>query len=294
MFSLIEFLLIQALVNLQRNRVMSTAAVATMALMLSIAGGFSILAWQLDGAARSLPSRFEMVVFLKDNVSNERIKAVSKKLKQSPHVLSVTFKSRNDAWLEYTKSLPKEVVQQLVDNPLPHSYVVRLADANDMAKVSSWISSLPEVEVVNDGRADVRLILKVAKWIRWIGITLAVLLLAVTVFIVHNTIRIAIHARRREIRTMQLIGATSHTIRAPFLLEGIIQGLAGGLLSWLLLYGVADFTSKYTARTLPILRSLNAPEVSFGMVGLILAAIGCLIGLAVSVISVQRYLKEVG
>ncbi len=289
----IEFLVEEALVNLRRNGLMTLAAIGTVALALAVFGGFGLIIWRLERLANSLPPKFAVDVFLKDSVSRQRAQELQKEFETHPNIASVTFKPKEQAWPEFQKELQQEITAALPYNPLPDSFIIQLKDPSRTGDVSKWLKSLPEVDAVRDAKEEVDIILSVATVVRWIGIAGTILLLIATSVIIYNAVRLTVFARRREIRVMQLIGATSGTIRAPFVLEGVVQGLLGAWIACGLIFGVSQLVSHFVMRKLVFIESLGGSPMPVWVVFVVLSVLGAVIGGAVSTLSVRKYLQVV-
>ncbi len=289
-FTIIEFVVQEAFVNMVRNRLMTLAAVATMALTLAILGGFGVMGWKLEREVNALPAKFEMKVYFKDGIDYKREMVVQKKISQSPHVAKVAYTSKEKAWNLAKSTYDKAITQGLPANPLTDELKVLLKDAAMTEDVSSWLRSLPEVDEVVDSRDEVTILLKLQTGLRVAGAVLTFILLIASVVIIHNTIRLTISSRKEDIRIMQLIGAASSTIRTPFVLEGVVQGLLGAGVALGLLWAVMIAIMNYVKSVIPM-GMTNSP-VPMGTVALVLAVIGMLIGGVVSSVSLRRYLKE--
>ncbi len=289
----IEFLVEEAFVNLRRNGLMTLAAIGTVALALAVFGGFGLILWRLERLANSLPPKFAIDVFLKDSVPRARAQELQKQFEQHPDIAQVTFKPKEQAWPEFQKELQQEITTALPYNPLPDSFIIQVKDPSRTGQVSAWLKSLPEVEAVRDAKEEVDIILSVAAVVRWIGIAGTVLLLIATSVIIYNAVRLTVFARRREIRIMQLIGATSGTIRAPFVLEGVVQGLVGAWIACGLIFAVSQLVSHFVMRKLVFIESMGGAPIPVWVVFLVLSVLGAIIGGAVSTLSVRKYLQVV-
>lgn len=289
----IEFLVEEALVNLRRNGLMTLAAIGTVALALAVFGGFGLTVWWLENLANSLPPKFAIDVFLKDNVSRERVLELQQQFQKHPDIAQVTFKPKEQAWPEFQKGLQQEVTAALPYNPLPDSFVIQVKDPSRTGAVSAWLKSLREVDAVRDAKEEVDIILSVATVVRWIGIGGTILLLIATSIIIYNAVRLTVFARRREIRIMQLIGATSGTIRTPFVLEGVVQGVLGAWIACGLIFGVSQMVSHFVMRKMVLFGSLGGSSMPFWVVFLVQTLLGALIGGTVSTLSVRKYLQAV-
>ena len=289
-FTILEFVVQETFVNMIRNKLMTLAAVVTMALTLAILGVFGVMSWKLERAVNDLPNKFEMKVYFKDQTAADREKVVVQKISQSPHVAKVTFTSKADAWKNAKTSLDKKITNEVNVNPMTDELNIRLNDAAMTENVAKWLMSLPEIDAVNDSRTEVNLLLKIQMAIRLAGAILTLVLLIASVVIIHNTIRLTISSRKDDIHVMQLIGAAPTTIRTPLVCEGMLQGVFGALVACGLIWCVMTGVTKYVTSLLPI--AMTDYALPLGHIAVILSVIGILIGGVVSSVSLRRYLKE--
>ena len=221
--------------------------------------------------------------------TNDQIEAVRRQIDASPLVKEFTFVSAADALEEMKKKYP-DLTRDLARNPLPASYRIEPSRAEDAAKIAAMFEpSPPGIEQVKYGEKKAERVLQVAKIVGGIFLVGSVILLVASTILIANTIRLSIFSRRREIEVMKLVGATNWFVRAPFMLEGLICGLAGAVAAVLLL-----LLAKEVA--LPsILPRLDSPDdVSawpFSVVALVLVAVSLLVGAAGSGITLRRFLR---
>jgi cell division transport system permease protein len=218
-----------------------------------------------------------------------QIEAVRKQLDSSPLVESFTLVSSEDALAEMKKKYP-ELTQDLARNPLPPSYRIEPKRAENADEIAALFDPAPAgIEQVKYGEKKAKRVLQVAKIVGGIFLIGSVILLIASTILIANTIRLSIFSRRREIEVMKLVGATNWFVRAPFMLEGIICGLAGAITAVLLL-----LLAKEVA--LPrILPRLDSPDdVSawpFSVVAVVLIVVSLLVGAAGSGITLRRFLR---
>jgi cell division transport system permease protein len=221
--------------------------------------------------------------------SESQIDAVRKQLDSNPLVRDFTFVSSEDALAEMQKKYP-ELTQDLARNPLPASYRIEPNRAEDAQKIAATFDPPPAgIEQVKYGEKKAKRVLQVAKIVGGIFLVGSVILLIASTILIANTIRLSIFSRRREIEVMKLVGATNWFVRAPFMLEGLICGLAGAIVAVFLL-----LLAKEVA--LPrILPRLDSPDdVSawpFSVVAVVLIAVSLLVGAAGSGITLRRFLR---
>jgi cell division transport system permease protein len=239
MLDRIEFILSEAIQSLRRNRWMTFAAISTTAMALYLIGGlgYAYLRIQtyLDKEARD----FKLSVFLKDGLSAEDMKAAGTKIQALDGVAEVTFTSRQQALEKMQADMPGIELSDLfsaAENPLPNSYNVEVKNISKAADMAAAIKKEPFVEKVQEASDLVRLLEELLSGLRLLGILLGSIMLSTGGILIFNTIRLTIMARRREMRIMELVGATRGAIVQPLLLEGMIQGMSGGLLAGGLLW----------------------------------------------------------
>jgi len=219
-----------------------------------------------------------------------QIDRVRSQLVSMPEVRAVKFVSKEDA-LEIMRKRSPELVQNLAGNPLPPSYQVTPHRADDVGAIAARFNTAPPgVEKVNYGKKTADRVLQVAKVVGAVFVLGSLILIAASVLLIANTIRLSIFARRREVEVMKLVGATNWFVRGPFMLEGLITGLIGSVAAVILL-----LVAKEAALPAIINRtSLTNEEVqalSFPLTALILIATSLLVGALGSGITLRRFLK---
>lgn len=229
---------------LRRNAAPSFAALATILLTMLVVGVFIPIVQATTGAANDVRKRVLVDVYLTRDATQADITRVRETLVGTANVKRVEFVSKQEAYRQQHEKDP-EAFELLGTNPLPHTFRVTPEDPDDVLKIASALapqaasggrapidSSIDEVRTRRD---DTTKILQVTRFVKLMAGTLAVLLIAASIFLIANTIRLSLYARRREVEVMKLVGATDWFIRWPFVIEGIIVGALGTLLAILLL-----------------------------------------------------------
>jgi cell division transport system permease protein len=286
----------EALRSVSSNLSTTIAAVMTVLigmflLGLFIALGTWVLSWTNDVKRQLVVN----VYFCTQNtcdaeVSRAQIDQVRQKLVAMPEVKDVKFISKEDA-LAIMKERNPELVQNLASNPLPASYQVTPHRGEDVAAIARGLEPVPSgVEKVNYGKKTADRVLQVAKIIGAIFLGGSVVLIAASILLISNTIRLSIFARRREVEVMKLVGATNWFVRGPFMLEGLITGLVGSIAAVVLLLLAKELAlPELVGRT--ALTSDDVRALSFPLIALILIATSLLVGAAGSGITLRRFLK---
>ncbi len=278
---------------MRRNGLMSLASISTVALSLFILGVFACGVVNLNNLASHLESQVQISIYLKDNLTTPQVMELGKKLKALPDLKEIEFVTKDEAMKRFKERLGEQ--QQLVDsldghNPLPTSYVLTFNTPDQVKSTAELVSKYPEVESTHYGQDVIEQIFEVTKIIRIGGIILIGFLAGATLFIISNTIRLTVFARRKEIGIMKYVGATNGFIRWPFLLEGMFLGAIGGIIAGLATWQfyqyvtaqvVANFAFMPLVPLMPFIYQLSGGLVG---VGIIVGAIG-------STISLKQYMK---
>ncbi len=277
--------------NFTRNMAMALTAIGTVAISIIVLGVFLFMRTSFDLVMRSIVTKVDIAVYLKDDTSPADIDTMMRTLRADPRVDGVRFVSKQEALATLRNRLHGQVNLDLINtNPLPNSFVVHTADPQDVAAVAADLQAKPTVAFVNYGSRVTEKLLKMRQVVGTIGLGVIVLLLFATALIIYNTIRLTVFARQREINIMQLVGATNWTIRWPFVFEGVLTGLIGALVGLAFLWPAYHAIAPKLALDLPFL-PLNLAAVPIGHLALELLLVGGLVGMLASWFSVTRYLQ---
>ena len=285
------FLIREAFANLRRHSFMTAAAVTTIAAALALLGAFLVTFYEVDTATQHAAADFEMRVFCRLGIKNSERNAVRGKLRALPGVARVQFSSRQEIWAEQSRKAAIDVSG--IPNPMNDTFIVKLSEPGKAGDVAQTVRQWDEVFSVELPETEIGRVVQIARFFRNIGAISAVVLLAGALLVVSNTVRISVFARRREIKIMQIVGATPWFIRFPLFLEGIIHGLAGGLLACVVLYVVGQYVGGLIRDTVPLLLPYGKPIDMLAFCGAIVGA-GALIGASGSLLSIRRYLRVTG
>lgn len=222
-----------------RNALMSLAATATMVLMLLLLSGFWIAQTGLLAGLDFVEQKVEVVADLRDGTTATEAARIRARLLARPEVADAVYVSPEDALARFRERLAEQgeedLTQYLDDNPLRASLEVKLVDAREFGDVIDLLVAEPAVESVKDIAGLVDRVLAVTDTMRTVGLVVLVAISIIVLFIIVNTIRLAVLARAEEIEIMRLVGASDRYVRWPFILEGVLIGLAGAVITLLLL-----------------------------------------------------------
>ena len=279
--------------SLLRNSWLSVASIGTIIISLLILGSSILLVLNVRYIASTVESSLEITVFLEDGLEQDRMERMEEEIKFIPGVTTFNFVSRDQALDELRRSFDERanISSGLdEDNPLPDAFRVKTREAGMVPAAAQQLAELSGVEQVRYGQGVVEKLLALTHWVRiWGSITMGVLGFA-AIFLIATTIRMSVFARRREIGIMKMLGATNFFVRMPFMLEGMLLGLAGGLVAALMInFGYLSLLSKVIV-TLPFIQLISDPVLIYQVLGGLLG-LGFAIGALGSAISLHRFLR---
>lgn len=287
----VEFLIQEAFSGIRRNGLMAFASISTIALSLGVLGAFVLAAMGASNFAAAQIDRFEIAVFVESNVSRRELKSIADRIKAMDDVEHVTILDRDLEWTQFKRQHPDIESAGLALNPLPYQIRVKSARPERIAAIAAHIRSMGKIDAVREGRETLGRVMAAAQVVKIVSIAGVLVLLVTAVFIISNAIKLTLYARRREIRIMQLVGATNWFIRIPLVIEGIVFGAVGAFAAWMLLELGVAYLSHAARRTLPLLAQFSSDVQPQQMV-LSLVVLGAAIGAAGSFVSIRRFLHD--
>ena len=289
----LEYFVKEAAISLKRNNLMSFASITTVAISLVILGLFLIMVMNLNNMAAHLESQVQINVYLEDNLSEAERYEIGNNIKKIKGVEEITFVTKDEAIERFRERLgeQKYLLDALDDaNPLPYSYEVKLTLPEQVKSAAAEIAEYPGVKTAKFGQEAIEQLFKLTHMIRVFGVVLILFLVFATLFIISNTIRLTVLARRKEIGIMKYVGATDWFIRWPFIMEGMALGFGGALIATLVL------RTSYSAITNQIYQSFMflplIPQYPFlNNLTILLIVLGMIIGALGSAISLKKFMK---
>jgi cell division transport system permease protein len=290
----------EGLKGLWRNRMMSLASIGSVTAVLLVLGLSLVIIINVNNITKYVESSVEIKAFLFDGLSESQIKTISDSIKGMEGIREVTYESKEEALEKWQAQLGNkgDLLTGLEgdDNPLPSSYIVKVEDPTVIAQTAERIATLEGVEEVRYGKDIVDSLIQSTKAVRVVGIVLIVVLALISIFIISNTIKLTVVARRKEISIMKLVGATDGFIRLPFIIEGLCLGFVGSLLASGTLAAIYNYfftlvSRNYASFFALVSASLAPVGQTVYSTSMVLSAIGVLIGAIGSVISLRRFLN---
>lgn len=288
-----KFFIIDALKSFRRNKTVSIASAATVAATLFVFGLFILVLLNVNQGILEVESKVEAKVFLKDNITMTQQRDLEKKIKEVDGVVDVSYESKSQAMEKFKNQLGdqnKSLVEGLdKDNPMPNSYIIKVQKPEIVSKVVNNIKGAEGIESIKDGREVIDKLMSITKTLKWVGSVIFVILIGVSLFLIGNTIKITVYSRRREIGIMKYIGATDWFIRWPFIIEGMIIGIMGGIFADVILYYVYRIAYVKASSGLIIMQLVAPQYVLTNILGLFIIA-GAFIGSLGSILSIRKFL----
>jgi cell division transport system permease protein len=285
----LAYILKESVSGFTRAKLSTFVSVVTVGISLLLLGVFAVLTINISRVIDTLRGKVEMETFLQEPVTPGGVEELAKRILTIEGVESALFVSKEEAARIFKEEFGEDINSVLDFNPLPPSFKITLKEGYKTSlgaqQVYDGLVRVKGIEKVIYRKALLELIDRRTSTVHDLTLGLGILISLSSIFLVANTIRLAIHSKRKLLRTMELIGATRPFIRLPFLLEGVIQGFVGGvvaagLLYVLLQYGVRFLSSEFTEFT-------KMPWTFYGLVLLT----GMVLGLTGSIISVVRFIR---
>lgn len=232
----------QGFKNIWRHKLYSLASMATMSACIFLFGIFFCLVQNINHVVKIAESGVAVTVFFEEGISEAEIQEIGEKLSTRTEVSKIEYVSAEEAWAEYKEVYfaenPKLAEGFEDDNPLANSahYEVYVTNVEKQDELVEYIESVNGVDRINHSEDIANMLSDFNVLVGYASIAIIGLLLAVSVFLINNTITIGINSRKEEIGIMKLIGATNAFTRTPFLIEGIVIGLVGAIVPMLILY----------------------------------------------------------
>lgn len=278
--------------SLGRNSWMTIASVSAVTVTLILVGVFSLIMMNLNKVASDLENDVEIKVLIDETADEAAEKALLAKIKKLPDVAEMTYSTKEDELTKLVKDFGDDFKLFEQSNPLRNVIYVKAADPQQTAKVAKTINKYEYTYDVMYGEGKVEKLFNFLNISRNVGLVLILGLLFTAIFLISNTIRITIIARRDEIEIMKLVGATNSFVRIPFLLEGMWLGILGSIIPIAVVATLYHNVYKIIAPRLQgeLVQLLDFSPLVYQVSALILL-IGVLIGIWGSFMSVRKFLK---
>jgi cell division transport system permease protein len=286
----------ETLISLRRNLMMTIAGVMTVAISLVLFGGILLLSRAVDHGTEKWKHGVELEIFMKVGASDQQIADMKAALLADTAEIKpggVVFLDHKAAMVEFKKIFHDQpaLIESTKPTDLPESFRVAPITAERTANIAAEFQDRLGVDTVITAEKQIHGWLKATRIIRLIFFSMAAVLLASSLFLIVNTIRLATFARRREIEVMKLVGASNWFVRVPFMAEGFVQGLIGAGLAFGLVWVLKIAISNLLDSSQSLLSTFRITSGDAIGIGFLVLLIGCGIGLIGSTIGLRRFLE---
>jgi cell division transport system permease protein len=284
----------EAVTNLWRNRLMTVAAILTVAVSLALVGSSLLLKQGASKATVQWQNGVTAIVWVQPNAGPSLVASIHDELVQYPYIKSCTQRSQAYDYREAKAILPVDEVNATTLADYPSSFRCALTDPSQASALYQQFYGKPGIKTVSYPGQQIKTMQSVIHILQWVFLSVAVVLLLSASVLILNTIRMAIFARRREVSVMKLVGATNWFIRLPFMAEGLIQGLLGAAVAVLvvlsLYWGIGLNTAKTAANQGNIIAQMSLGGWEVAGTCILVGVVGVVVGVAGSAFAVRRFL----
>ena len=281
----------QGLHSISKNKMMSLASISTVIASLLILGIYFITVVNVNSMVTNVESGVEVQVFLTDNITNNQMSNIETEVKKVKGVSNIEFESKQQALEKFREDLGEngDLVADIdAEKVMPKSYIIEMEGPQYVDGVVQILNGMDGIDKINDARSLLDKLMNITSFVRTLGICLMVILLIVAIFLISNTIKLTVFARKREIGIMKYIGATDWFIRWPFVIEGMLLGLIGSVVAGIILgYG---YIIASDSTTINLIIKLVEPIDIIPYMAAIFLALGLVIGSLGSMLSMRKFL----
>ncbi|HIW86638.1 MAG TPA: permease-like cell division protein FtsX [Candidatus Eubacterium faecipullorum] len=297
--SSLRYLFKEGFRNTWSNRMMSIASICVLMSCLVLIGCASMIFLNIESLLARIEEENVVMVYIEDDTADADITAMGAALNGMDNVKEVEFVPKEDAWADQLSTMEEAQAQFFTeissDIPLPDAYKVTVDDLTYFDQTVSRIEQLEHIDTIRENKDLAQKLVTIRHGVEVISIVIVVVLLAISVFIISNTIKLTVYSRRLEISIMKSVGATNSFVRLPFVVEGMILGIISGIVSLGLVWAFYEFAIHQFSDLLSSLQleALNFADFALPMLG-IFVLIGIVTGVGGALISMGRYLNREG
>ncbi|MBQ6887183.1 MAG: permease-like cell division protein FtsX [Lachnospiraceae bacterium] len=281
--------------NIFRNKWFSLASIATISACLFLFGVFYAIVANFQNIVKTAEEGVSVTVFFEEGISDERIAEIGDMIDKRVEVSKVVFVSAEEAWESFKTEYLGEYADGFTENPLESSmnYQIYLSDVSMQSALVTYLESVEGIRQINKSEVTATTLSGINTLIGYISVGIITILLAVSVFLISNTVTIGISVRKEEINIMKYIGATDFFVRAPFVIEGILIGLVGALIPLVAIYALYQQVIEYVMERFAMLSQLLnflSLETIFNVLTPVSVIVGVGIGFFGSITTVRKHL----
>lgn len=297
--SSLKYLTKEGFRNIWTNRMMSLASICVLMSCLVLIGSAAMIFFNIDSLLGKIEEENVIMVYIADDATDEQISEMETQINNLGNIKEIEFVPKEDAWQEQLATMEKAqaefFTQVSSDIPLPDAYKVTVDNLDLFDQTVDGLNKLDHIDTIRENKDLAQKLVAIRKGISVVAIVIVAVLLAISLFIISNTIKLTVYSRRLEISIMKSVGATNNFVRFPFVIEGMILGVLSGVISLGLVWGLYELAVKQFSE---LLSSLNLQAIAFvdyalPMLGIFIA-IGVICGVGGSVVTMSKYLNKEG
>lgn len=295
-YNIFSYLVGEGFKNTLKNKKSTSAALTIMCMSMFMFGIFFLLGQNINYVMEQVEGEQGFKVILDLDTTDEEVKQIESQIRQIEGTNTIQFISREEGYSQ-TKQELKDAGDTLPEGYVeyfPDSFLVTLTDLELNSSVQEKILKIEKVDEIQSSDETITALMTITKGIRWVTLGILVILIFISIFIITNTIKLTVHARRKEISIMKYVGATNSFIRWPFIVEGIIIGLVSALITLFIVGAIYNSATKGLVQT-DIFQTLNLKLYTFSdlfnLLCITYIALGAGIGIIGSSISMRKYLE---
>ena len=282
--------------SVMRNFSLSLASISCITITLIIVAISVIASFNVQNFTKEIERDLTIVVFLENDATAEDYPIIENELKRIENIDEISFQSKTEVkeQMQQESEIFDKVLSGWEDDesPLKDTYQIKVKNVESIGETANTIKQIEKVSVVRYGEGMVEKLIGAFSSIEKVTYGVVIALVLVTIFLIINTIKLTIAARKREISIMRLVGASNFTIKTPFIIEGMILGILGSIVPILITtYGYLMFYNHFEGYLFTELIQLIKPEPFIYTTSLIVLGIGILVGMIGSASAVKKYLK---
>ncbi len=297
--SSLRYLFKEGFRNTWANRMMSIASICVLMSCLVLIGCASMIFLNIESLLGRIEEENVVMVYIKDGTTDADITAMGEKIEAIENVKGVEFIAKEDAWAEQLATMEeaqREFFTEISsDIPLPDAYKVTVDDLTYFDSTIDQIKQLDHIDTIRENKDLAKKLVAIRHGIEVIAIVIIAVLLAISVFIIQNTIKLTVYSRRLEISIMKSVGATNSFVRLPFVVEGMILGIISGVVSLGVVWAFYEFAiNQFSDLLISLgLEALKFEDYALPMLGAFVL-IGIITGVGGALLSTGRYLNKEG
>ena len=297
--SSIRYLFKEGFRNTWTNRMMSIASICVLMSCLVLMGCATMIFLNIDSLLGRIEEENVVMVYIEDDTTASDLKQMEKSLNEIRNIKEVEFIAKEVAWQQQLDTMEESHAAYFTELsseiPLPNAYKITIDDLSLFDDTINNIKKLDHIETIRENKDLAKKLVSIRHGIEIIAVVIVAVLLAISIFIISNTIKLTVYSRRLEISIMKSVGATNGFVRLPFVVEGMILGIISGVISLGLVWGFYEFAIRQFK---DLINSLNLTALNFADYSIVMlgafVAIGILTGVGGSIITMGRYLNKEG